>query len=193
MAKSKSQKKKPAAPRVTRGGKRVVSDPELILASARQKTKAKGKAIKVAKVAKAVRKAVASQKVAKPKPGPRSQPLPGMEQVTNRILNNACETIAEGRGFLSRGRDLEKEGMGIALQEMQRRGITGYRHDGVELAFVPGVDKLRVRMTEDAEHATGAVPQESGGPEPSDLSEGDAGEGEDGGIDGGSGDVELTH
>lgn len=105
------------------------------------------------------RQAKAKQaKAATPKPKrttARSVPLPGMEQITNRILNNACEQIAEGRSFMARGRTVEQEGIGIALQEMQRRDVRAYRHAGVELAFVPGVDKLRVRLTEDSQNATG--------------------------------------
>lgn len=90
---------------------------------------------------------------AKPKrTAPRSQVLPGMEQVRDQILDHAHEQIAEGRGLMSRGRELEQEGIGVALQRMQKQGIKAYRHAGIESVFSPGVDKLRVRMTKEAEH-----------------------------------------
>ena len=81
----------------------------------------------------------------------RSNPLPGMEQVRDRVLDNAHEQIAEGRSLMAQGRELEKEGIGIALQHMQETKQTHYKHAGIESVFVKGVNKIRVRMSKDAQ------------------------------------------
>lgn len=87
---------------------------------------------------------------------PRSVALPGMEQARHVVLDNAHEQIAEGRTRMASGRELEQEGIGIALQYMQANGVRAYRHAGVESVFVEGVSKLRVRLSKDAENAAGA-------------------------------------
>lgn len=87
---------------------------------------------------------------------PRSQALPGMEQARHQVLDHAFEQIGEGRDLMAQGRRLEQEGVGVALQYMQKHKVSAYRHAGVEGAFVEGVSKLRVRMTKDAENAAGA-------------------------------------
>jgi hypothetical protein len=96
----------------------------------------------------------------------RSKPLPGMEQARDRVLDNAHEQIAEGRSLMASGRELEQEGMGVALQQMQKLGLRAYRHAGIESAFVPGVDKLRVRQSKDAEHAVNEPRETQGGDNP---------------------------
>lgn len=78
-----------------------------------------------------------------------------MEQARHQVLDNAHEQIAEGRELLARGHELEKEGIGVALQYMQKHNVRAYRHAGVESAFVEGVSKLRVRVTKDADNAAG--------------------------------------
>lgn len=79
-----------------------------------------------------------------------------MEQVRHVVLDNAHEQIAEGRNKMASGRELEQEGIGIALQYMQKNGVRSYRHAGVESVFIEGVSKLRVRLSKDAENAAGA-------------------------------------
>lgn len=49
-----------------------------------------------------------------------------------------------------------------ALQEMKKRGLVAYKHAGVELAFVPGADKLRVRLTKDASDSSAAAGDDIG-------------------------------
>jgi hypothetical protein len=39
--------------------------------------------------------------------------------------------------------------MDSALQRMHEKKRTIYKHGGIELALVPGADKLRVRLTDD--------------------------------------------
>lgn len=78
----------------------------------------------------------------------------------------------------------EQESIQAALQEMQRKGVTVYRHARVELARIPGAEKLRVRMTKEegsadaadytpAEDAGDSEPAVDGGGE-SELGEADA-------------------
>lgn len=85
----------------------------------------------------------------KPKRGVRSQPLPGMEQARSKRLDNLCESIAEHRERMNAARTEEQSDVSAALQEMQKKGIHTFKHNGVELARVPGAEKLRVRLTKD--------------------------------------------
>lgn len=83
------------------------------------------------------------------KKGERSQPLPGMEQVRSKRLDNLCESIAEHRATMNAARTEEQSDISAALHEMQKKGIHTFKHNGVELARVPGAEKLRVRLTKD--------------------------------------------
>lgn len=83
------------------------------------------------------------------KRGPRSQALPGMDQVRNTRLDNLCEGMAEHRRVMNAARTDEQGDIVAALQEMQRKKIGVYRHAGIELARVPGAEKLRVRLTKE--------------------------------------------
>lgn len=76
---------------------------------------------------------------------PRSQALPGMEQVTNRVLNNLAEEIKDSRATKNTAVGSEKGAKASALREMQIKGITVYKHDGIEFARVPGAENLRIR------------------------------------------------
>lgn len=83
------------------------------------------------------------------KPGARSQVLPGMEQARDRRLDNLCESIAEHRGVMNRARVEEQSDIAAALQHMVKKGTSVYKHGGVELARVPGAERLRVRLTKE--------------------------------------------
>lgn len=72
-----------------------------------------------------------------------------MEQVRSRRLDNVCEGIAEERALMNKARLDEKGLIQSALQAMQKADVTIYRHGGVELARVPGAEKLRVRLTKE--------------------------------------------
>lgn len=85
--------------------------------------------------------------------------LPGHEQVRNARLDSLCEDIGASRDALSVARANEAEAISGAMQEMERKQLTVYRHAGVEIVLVPGAAKLRVRMTKetgDGEVETGA-------------------------------------
>lgn len=105
------------------------------------------------------------------KPGARSQVLPGMDQVRDRRLDNLCESIAEHRGAMNKARVEEQSDIAAALQHMVKKGHQVYKHGGIELARVPGAERLRVRLT-----------KEQGDADADDLEtgedEGDAGGGE---------------
>ncbi len=107
-----------------------------------------------------------------------------MEQVRNGRLDNYCESIATERATMNAARTEEQSTIQAAMQEMKAKGVHAYRHGGVELALVEGVDKLRVRLTKDADGAAGGhgLPSDAGdaqgdeqGDEGGDL---DAGDGE---------------
>lgn len=91
-----------------------------------------------------------------------------MEQRRNTRLDNYCEAIAEHRAAKNAATLAEAGDISGALQEMQRSSTTVYKHAGVELARVPGAEKLRVRL------AKGEGDADAGDLETGD---GDAGEG----------------
>lgn len=87
--------------------------------------------------------------------GPRSQALPGMEQVRSTKLDRICEALGEVR---TRRNALSLEEKGLlqsGLQEMQKstdkhpQGRSVYKHGGIELARIPGADTLRARLVKD--------------------------------------------
>ena len=88
---------------------------------------------------------------------PRSQTLPGLEQVRNRILDNACEGIHDTRRDMAQSRQEETSLLQSALREMQGKGVTVYRHSGVELALVPGDVHLRVRTVKEKANSNRAA------------------------------------
>ena len=118
--------------------------------------------------------------------------LPGMEGVRNGKLDNICEAIGDARRELAIAKATERSEITSALSVMQARDITIYRHAGVELARVPGAEKLRVRLTKEEGDAsvegddpttTGrAVPPDD---DPDDVDEGvdDSDEDDDQGFD----------
>jgi hypothetical protein len=77
---------------------------------------------------------------------PRSQVLPGMEQVRSKPLDNLCEGLADVRAAINSNKQEESGLIQSALQTMVRRNIQVYKHGGIELARVPGAEKLRVRV-----------------------------------------------
>ena len=133
----------------------------------KQKARApkKGKRAKV--TAKSPRQVRATAKAARSRPkGPRSQALPGMEQVRNERLDGLCESIGDER---ERTNAAKTEEIGLkqsALQVMQRGDIHIYRHAGVELARVPGADKLRVRLRNEEGEAAVSGGETTEGDEP---------------------------
>lgn len=87
---------------------------------------------------------------------PKSQPLPGMEQVTNKTLNRICEHISDVRREMNRARADEKDLMNQAIRVMTADKVTVYRFSGVELVLVPGDVHLRVRTLKDTPANTNA-------------------------------------
>lgn len=92
--------------------------------------------------------------------GPRSQPLPGMEQVRNAKLDRFCESIGEMREQMNTLRADESGELQGALREMHDRNVTAYRHAGVEMVRVPGEEKIRVRTSK--EKASDMTPSDTG-------------------------------
>lgn len=99
------------------------------------------KVVKMPTKAKAAKKATPRERINSPK----SVPLPGMEQVTNRALNRICEHISDVRREMNRARGEEKDLMNQAVTVMTDSKQSVYRFSGVELLLVPGDVHLRVR------------------------------------------------
>ena len=109
------------------------------------KKKAAKKAAPKKKPVAKVLKHTPKKKAPKPRTqSPRSQVLPGMEQVRNKTLDRICEAMSDVRGDMNRCRGEEKDLQGQAVREMNGK-VTAYRHAGVELVLVPGDVHLRVR------------------------------------------------
>lgn len=125
--------------------------------------------------------------------GARSQTLPGMEQIRNRRLDNFCEAINDARSTKNAQQIEEDSAIQGALREMHDRSVDVYKHAGVELARVPGTEKLRVRLTKDkgdAAVSTVGRHAENAGEGEGETSNGDPGDadgegqGEDAGLEG---------
>lgn len=89
-------------------------------------------------------------KTEKPEKTPKSKPLPGMEQVIHTRLNELCEHISETRGQVNQLRGEDNDLCRHALAYMHDHKVRTYRFAGVELARVPGEEKLRVRTSSEA-------------------------------------------
>ena len=85
-------------------------------------------------------------KTAKPRraTGPRTQALPGMEEVRYKDLDRVCESIAETREEINRYKGEENDLEQKALMSMRLHERTTYTFSGVTLVRVPGEEKLRV-------------------------------------------------
>lgn len=100
-------------------------------------------------------------KTGKPRGRPRSQPLPGLEEARLSKLDNLCESIGESRSQMNKLRQEEAQDLRAALKLMRKHERTSYRHAGVEMARVPGEEKLRVRWKEGATAEAPADREES--------------------------------
>ena len=74
--------------------------------------------------------------------------LPGT-RVRNVRLDRICEAIGDERDTINKAKREEQGLTQGALQTMQKATITVYRHAGIELARIPGAEKLRVRRTKE--------------------------------------------
>lgn len=90
------------------------------------------------------------QQQAKPKPRTARQPaLPGTEGVRSVKLDRICEGIGDERETMNKSKNEEASLIRAALELMQKTKLQVYRHAKIELARVPGAEKLRVRLTKE--------------------------------------------
>lgn len=80
----------------------------------------------------------------------------------NGRLDNFCESIGEDRKRIAQLKADEQGSIQGALKEMKAKNVGAYKHAGVELAFVPGADKLRVRLTNDDSDSAAGLPSDAG-------------------------------
>ena len=100
-----------------------------------------------------------TKKKAAPKPKPRQAILPGHERVRSATLDVCCEKIGDIRDRMAQLRKDEAGQKTISMKEMKAKGYTSYVHARVELARVPGEEKLRVRTSkQDADDEGGDAP-----------------------------------
>lgn len=79
--------------------------------------------------------------------GPRSQTLPGMKEARSEALDNLCEEIGDLLDTQTNARTEADTKKVAALKLMRTRGISVYKHAGLELARIPGEEDIRVRRT----------------------------------------------
>ena len=80
---------------------------------------------------------------------PRSQALPGFEGVRHARLDRLCEGISEVRAIINGNDAIDAEKCRLALEYMHANNIKSYRFANVEMARVPGAEKLRVRTSKE--------------------------------------------
>lgn len=83
-----------------------------------------------------------------------------MEHVRDQVLDNYCEAIAQDRETMAQAKSDEQGSIQGALARMKAKKYPSYQHARVELSFVAGADKLRVRLTKD--HTDAGVPSDAG-------------------------------
>lgn len=81
---------------------------------------------------------------------PKAKALPGMESAIHVKLNEICEHISETRAQVNQLRGEDNDLCRHALAYMHENKLRTYRFAGVELARVPGEEKLRVRTSKEA-------------------------------------------
>lgn len=91
---------------------------------------------------------------------PQDRALPGMEQVRIKRLDDVCHDLSEIRAAMAQCRQDEGDSERIALELMHRHQVRSYHASGVELAIVPGEEKLRVRTQKGT--TANAAPVETG-------------------------------
>lgn len=110
-------------------------------------SKKKSKPVKDAKKSapkkKAAPKAKASKRVTA---RPRSQVLPGMEQIRNTKLDRICEGLSEVRADMARCDGEEKDLKRQAIKVMGDQKVGSYHFAGIALSLTPGDVKLSVRV-----------------------------------------------
>ena len=93
---------------------------------------------------------------------PRSQVLPGMEQVRNRSLDHICEELSDVRREINELNGQEDSLASQAMKIMERDKVPAYRHHGIELGLQTGATKLRIRVLKDKTESSGAAKQDTG-------------------------------
>jgi hypothetical protein len=91
--------------------------------------------------------------------------LPGHESVRSEKLDAICESIGDEREALNKARTEIDALTSAALDMMTKRNLTVYRHATIELARIPGADKLRVRVTKEEGDAADGTNEDDPGDE----------------------------
>ena len=103
---------------------------------------------------------------------PRSQVLPGMEQITNRTLNRLCEELSDSQRemnvLIADVDDLHRQ----AQETMERDNVMKYIFSGVQLSLRKGTTKLSVKMLKNkTEKAPNAKPDTASGQDAGEIAD----------------------
>ena len=87
---------------------------------------------------------------------PRSQPLPGMEQVTDQKMNVLCDDAGDGLEKIEDGKKDVETARADAHTRMTELGIHSYKHAGLKFTRSSGVETVTVKRIKekDATEAT---------------------------------------
>lgn len=78
---------------------------------------------------------------------PRSQALPGHEQVRDKVLDGICEEVADIRATINDCKTKERGYRSKALDRMTKKSLTQYETAGVKLTIEEGAVKLNIKLT----------------------------------------------
>lgn len=92
------------------------------------------------KIAEALNKAVTRAK------RPKDQPLPGMEDMRDRVLDRLASGVADERHVQAASRGTEAGYLQAAHRRMIEVNRMVFRAHGVEFIRVPGDEKIRARL-----------------------------------------------
>ena len=98
---------------------------------------------------KTTRRGAAARKSKANARSPRSQVLPGMEQVRDRVLDELCESLGDCRDTMNASKVEEKGLIQSALKRMQVKERQVYKHARIALSREPGAERLRVRVVKE--------------------------------------------
>lgn len=118
---------------------------------------------------KAAKKKPSKKKAAKPTKRrvrkaktPHDQPLPGMESIRVKKLDDLCARIGEIRDELNQNKADDATALQAALTVMHTNDLLTYSHAGVDLIRNPGRETIKARKSKQTASADADAPDETG-------------------------------
>ena len=128
-------------------------------ARARKAPKAKVLPMRKAKGPKVTAKGRSEKGPSRPKRAAQ-KPLPGMENLKDRVLSKLAKGVADERHNQAESQGIEANLLQAAQKRMQTLNATVFTDQGVEFVRVPGEEKFRCRLTKAKATQTSATEDE---------------------------------